>query len=111
MTILRQLRRVFFLAGVLFLPVLTDGVGDFDEPSVVCGDLQNIRRRKILGAILHGGAERFEQPGIDQRGNVMRLAIQHPGSLLRREAGRQLAEQRKEPVLIVFHAPPVVPCA
>ena len=109
MTIL--LRRMFLPAGVLFLPVLADGIGDFDEPSAVFGDLQNIRRRKIFGAILNGGAEWFEQPGIDQRGNVMRLAVQHPGRLLRREAGRQLAKQRKEPMLIVFHAPPVVPCA
>ena len=92
-----------FFTGVLFLPVLANGVGDFDEPSTVFRNFQNVRRRKILGAILRGSAERLEQPRPNQRGNVMRLAVQHPARLLRREAGGQLTEQRQEAVLIVFH--------
>ena len=33
----------------------------------------------------------------------MRLAVQHPARLFRREAQRQLTEQRQKPILIVFH--------
>jgi hypothetical protein len=37
----------------------------------------------------------------------MLLAVDHPGGLLRREAGRQLAKQIQEALLLVFHfAPP-----
>ena len=79
-----------FFAGVLVLPMLADGVGDFDQPSAVFGRFQNVRRRKILGAILRGVAERLEQPRRDERRNVVRLAVQHPARLLRREAGGQL---------------------
>ena len=107
MTILRQVRRMVFLAGVLVLPMLADGVGCFDEPSTVFGGFQNVRRGKILGGILGGIAERLEQPRRNQRGDVMRLAVQHPARLLRREAGRQLTEQRQEPCLFFFHTMPV----
>ena len=91
------------LAGVLLLPMLANGVGDFDQPRTVFGHFQNIRRGKILGGILRRIAERLEQPGIDQRGNVVRLAVQHPARLLRREAGGQLPQERQEPLLIFFH--------
>ena len=30
----------------------------------------------------------LDQPGVDQRSNVLRLAVQHPARLLRRETGR-----------------------
>jgi hypothetical protein len=83
--------------------MLADGVGDFDEPSAVIEQFQQIRRGKILGAILRRIAKRLEQPRRNQRGNVMRLAIQHPTGLLRIEAGGQLTEQGQETVLIVFH--------
>jgi hypothetical protein len=33
----------------------------------------------------------------------MRLAVQDPRRLLRRQAGRQLPQQHQEPVLIVAH--------
>ena len=62
MTILRQVRRMVFLAGVLVLPVLADGVGNFGEPSAVFGGFQNVGSRKELGAVLSGIAERLEQP-------------------------------------------------
>lgn len=84
----------FFFAGVLFLPMLANGIADFDQPSAVFRQFQNVRRRKILGGVLGKITERLEQPGIDQRGNVMRLAVQHPARLLRREAGGQLSQQR-----------------
>jgi len=44
------------------LPVLADGVGNFDKPRTVFGGFQNIGSRKILGAVLRGIAERLEQP-------------------------------------------------
>ena len=97
----------FFFAGVLLLPMLANGVGDFNQPSTVFCNFQNIRRGEILGAILRGISERLEQSRINQRGNVMRLAVQHPARLLRRQAGGQLSQQRQETVLIVFHTPPV----
>jgi hypothetical protein len=40
---------------------------------------------------LGGIAERLEQPRIDQRRNIVGLAVQHPPGLLRREAEGQLA--------------------
>ena len=66
-------------AGVLLLPVLTNGVADFDQPTTVFRHFQHVRRGEILGGIWRRIAKRLEQPGIDQRGNVMDLAIQHPG--------------------------------
>ena len=108
MTILRQVRRMVFLSGVLVLPMLANGVGGFDEPSTVFGGFENVRRGEILGGVLGGIAERLEQPRRNQRGDVMRLAVQHPARLLRREAGRQLTEQRQKPNLFFFHALSVV---
>ena len=107
MTILRQVRRMIFLSGVLVLPMLADGVGCFDEPSTVFGGFENVRRGEILGGVLGGIAERLEQAGVYQRRNIVRLAVQHPARLLRREAGGQLTEQRQEPLLIFFHTMPV----
>ena len=80
--------------GVLFLPVLANGVADLDQPSAVFRQFQNVRRGEILRGVLGKIAERLEQPGIDQRGNVMRLAVQHPARLLRRQAGGQLSQER-----------------
>jgi hypothetical protein len=102
-TVHHAVEGMVFFAGVLFLPVLANDVCDFDEPSAVFGQFQNVCRCEILGAILRGIAERLEQPGRDQGGNVMRLAVQHPARLLRREAGGQLTQERQKPVLIVFH--------
>jgi len=84
--------------------MLANGVADFDQPSAVFRQFQHVRRGKILGGILGRIAQRLEQPGIDQRGDVVRLAVQHPARLLRRQAGGQLAEQRQEPGLFFFHA-------
>ena len=107
MAILRQIRRMVFLAGVLVLRMQAYGVGDFDEPGTVFGCFQNIGSRKILCAVLRGIAERLEQPRRNQSRNVVRLAVQHPARLFRREAEGQLTEQRQKPMLIVFHAKPV----
>ncbi len=79
------------------LPMLADSISGFDEPSAVFGDFQQVSRRKILGAVLGRIAKRFKQPRIDQCGDVMHLAVQHPTRLFRREADGQLTEQREKP--------------
>ena len=61
--------------GVLFLPVPTNGIADFDQPTMVFRHFQHVRRGKILGGIWRKITERLEQPGIDQRGNIVRLAV------------------------------------
>ncbi len=92
---------VFF--PVLLLPVRVDRRCHLDQPRAVFGRFQKVCRGKILCAVGRGVAKRLEQAGIDQRGNVVRLAVQHPTGLLRREAEGQLTEQRQEPMLIFFH--------
>jgi len=89
----KAIAQKWLLASVLVLPVLAYGVGYFDEPSSVFRNFQNIGSRKILYAVLGRVAERLEQPSVDQRGNVMRLTVQHPARLLRREPQRQLPQK------------------
>ena len=84
--------------------MLANGVADFDQPTTVFRHFQNVRRGEILGGIWGGIAERLEQPGMNQRRDVMRLAVQHPASLLRRQADRQLAQKGQKPMLIFFHS-------
>jgi len=84
--------------------MLANGVCDFDQPTTFFCQFQHVRRRKILAGILGRIAQRLEQPGVDQRGNVVRLAVQHPACLLRRQPDGQLAQERQKPMLIVFHA-------
>ena len=93
MAILRQVRRMVFLASVLVLPMLAYGVGDFGEPGTIFGSFQNVGSRKILCAVLRGIAERLEQPRRNQGRNVVCLAVEHPARLFRREAEGQLTEQ------------------
>ena len=59
-----------FLAGVLVLPVLADGVGDFDEPGTVFGGFENVSSSEKFCAILGRVAERLEQPRRNQRGKL-----------------------------------------
>ena len=103
-TVARAVHGNIFLPGVLMLPMLANSICDLDQPSAVFGQFQHVRHRKILGGILRRIAERLEQPSGSQRRDVVRLAVQHPARLLRREAGGQLTEQRQEAVLIFFHA-------
>jgi len=67
--------------------MLTDGVGHFGEPGAVGGLFQHVRSGEKLDAIGRGIAQRLEQPRCDEDGNIVRLAIQNPGDLLRQEAG------------------------
>lgn len=78
-----------------------------DQPGSVFGNFQKVRRGKILGAIGRRVAQRLEHPGMNQRRDVVRLAIEHPARLFRREAEGQLTEQQQKPMLVVFHAKPV----
>ena len=55
--------------------------------------------------LLAAGFQRLEQASVNQGGDVMGLTVQHPPRLLRRQAGRKLAQERQKPVLIVFHTP------
>ena len=82
-----------FLAGVLGVPMLVDGTGDAHQPVAVFGLFQQISGGEKFDAVGGGIAQRFQQSSGDERRDVMRLAIEHPRRLLRREASRQLAEQ------------------
>jgi hypothetical protein len=97
------IHREFFLACVLLLPMLVNSAGHSHQPMTIFAGFQQFGRRKILDAIGRRIAERFQQFGRHQSGNIMRLAIQHPSRLLRRQAGGQLAEQGQELMLVVAH--------
>ena len=86
----RRGQRIAFLAGVLVLPVLINGRGHFHQPGPVFCIFQQVSSREKFDAIRRRIAQRFEQPGMNQRGDVMRLAVQHPARLLRSEAEQQL---------------------
>ena len=68
--------------------MLIDGASDAHQPVAVFHEFQQISRREELDAIRRRIAEGFEQPGRDEDRDVMRLAVEHPSRLLRREAGR-----------------------
>lgn len=76
-------RRGFF-SGILALPVLVYGVRYLDKPGTILEGFQNISGAKEFRTILRRGAERLQQPGVDQGRDVMRLAVQHPTRLFRR---------------------------
>lgn len=59
------------------------------QPVAVFTGFQYIRRGKIFDAVDRRIAQRLEQLGRDQHRHVMRLAIQHPGCLLRRQSHGQ----------------------
>ena len=86
--------RMVFVASVLVLPVRVDCCCHLDQPSAVFGSFQKVCRGKILGAVRRGIAERLEQAGMNERRNVVRLAVQHPSRLLPRQSEGQLTEQR-----------------
>lgn len=92
-----------FFSSILPLPVLIYSVRDSDKPGTVLEGFQKVRSAEKLRPVLGRIAERLEQPGVDQRRNVVRLTVQNPARLLRRQAGGQLSQQRQKPKLIVFH--------
>ena len=86
------------------LPMLADGVGDFNQPITFFGQFWYIGSGKKRDAVLRGVAERLEQTGVHECRNVMRLTVYYPARLLRRQAGRQLIQECQETLLVVFHA-------
>ena len=85
------------------LPVCVDGRCHLHQPGTVFGNFQKVCRGKIFGAVGRGVAKRLEQPGMNQRGNIVRLAVENPARLLRVEAEGQLTQERQKPMLIFFH--------
>jgi hypothetical protein len=78
---------------VLLLPVCVNGRCHFDQPRAVFGSFQKVCRGRILGAVRRGVAKWLEQAAMDQRGNILRLAIEDPSRLLRIQSNGQLTEQ------------------
>jgi len=76
------------------MPVMIDGIGYFRQPVLILGEFQHIRCAKEFDAVGGRIAQRFQEAGGDQNGNVMRLTIQDPRRLFRREPRGQLPEQR-----------------
>jgi len=95
-------RTAFF--GILPLPMLVNGRGQPDQPCSIFSIFQHVRRGEKLDGIRRRVAQRLQQTVCNERRNVMRLAIQHPGRLLRRQAGRKLAQKCQEMMMVVFHA-------
>lgn len=87
--------------------MLANGIRNLNQPGTVFCHFENVHRGEIFRRILGGIAKWLEKPGIDERRDVMRLAVQHPARLFRRQAGGQLPQQRQEVKLIVFHTRPV----
>jgi hypothetical protein len=104
MAVVRAVHGNQFFPAVLVLPMCVNGSGHFYKPGAVLGDFQKVTSGKILCAVGRRIAKRLDKAGMDEGRNVVGLAVQHPASLFRRQADRQLAEQRQEPDLIVFHA-------
>ena len=67
-------------------------MGGFGKPGAVIGQFNQFGCGEIINAPGRRIAQRLEQPGIDQRWNVMRLTIEHPGRLLCRQTRRQPAQ-------------------
>lgn len=90
-------------ARIFIVPVLIDSAGNAHQPVTIFREFQKFVRGKKLDTVRRWIAERFEQPRSDERRHIMRLAIQHPRRLLRRQARRQLAEQPQKLLLVFSH--------
>ena len=93
MAVLRTIRQMIFLGGISHLPMLIQRIRDLRQPRPVFDLFQQFRRGKELDAVRWRIAQRLEQARTDENRYIMRLAIQHPGYLLRRQAGWQLSQQ------------------
>lgn len=78
-------------------------VGHPDQPSPIFDGLQDIGCGEELYGVRLWAPQRFEQPRRNQNRDIMRLAVQNPSRLLRRQTARQLPEQHQEPLLILSH--------
>jgi hypothetical protein len=52
MSVLRTVRQMVFLGSIILLPMVIDGIGDLDRPSLVFDQFQQFSRGKELDAIL-----------------------------------------------------------
>ena len=80
-----------------------DGICYPRQPRPILHCFQNIPGEEVFDAVRGWVAEMLEQSRRDEMWDVVRLAAKSPGDLLRREAGRQLPQQRQELLLIFFH--------
>src|ERR1017187_9733443 len=81
-------------------------MGYLRQPRPVLGQFQNLPRGKELDTVGRWVAQRFEQTGGHQHRHVIRLAIEHPGRLLRRQPRRKLTEQGEKTLLFLFQVTP-----
>ena len=84
--------------------MLIQRIRDFCQPCPVLDLFQNFRRGKVFNAVWRRIAERLEQTSGNKNRHIMRLAIQHPRRLLRRQAGRQLPQQPHKLLLVFPHS-------
>jgi len=65
--------------------------------------IQQFRRGKEFHVVWRRIAQRLEQACGHEDRHIMRLAIQHPRRLFRRQTGRQLTQQPQKLMLFLFH--------
>ena len=96
--------RLFFLAKFFLCQCWFNAFVTFASQvrSFTCSS--NSGRGKILDAVWRRIAQRLEQSRRHQDRHIMRLAIQHPRRLLRRQAGRQLVQQPQKLMLFLSHS-------
>lgn len=82
-----------FLASILLVPVLINGVRHFCQPRPIFDQFQNIDSGEKLDAVGWRIAERLEKSARDEHGHIMGLTVQHPGSLFDGEPSRRLSNQ------------------
>ena len=102
--ILRTIHTIISSGGISPLPMLIQCIRDFGQPGAVIGQFNQFGCGEILHAAGRRITQRLEQPGIDQRWNVMRLAVDDPRRLLCRQTRRQPAQQPQELMLLLIHS-------
>lgn len=96
----RAIGRPVLLADILLVPVLVYRIRHLGQPGPILAEFKKIRCTKEFDAVGRRIAQGLQQAGGDQHRNVVRLAIQHPSRLLDGQPGRQLLQERQEPMLI-----------
>src|SRR5438094_6407937 len=85
------------------MPVLIDRVRHLHQPASIIDELQQFPRRKKLDPIRRWISQWLKQPRSNQNRNIMRLTVEHPGSLFGCETSGKLSEERQKAMLIIFH--------
>lgn len=73
--------------------MLRNLVCHFGEPGAILGLFENIQGGEKFDAVGRGIAQRLEQPGCGQYGDIMRLTIQDPCDLLGIQSGRKISRK------------------